>query len=612
MKVFRCYALCLFLLAWSAASGQTVRFAWLSDTHVGNSTGADDLRSSVRDINAIDSLDFVILSGDITEYGSNAQLHQAKSILDSLTIPYHIIPGNHDTKWSESGATEFSRIWGDDRFVFEAGGYRFIGMHEGPIMRMGDGQFSPEDIRWLEDVLSAMPERHQPIIFVTHYPLNESIANWYEVVDRLRQLNTQLVLVGHGHRNRSDTYDGIPGVMGRSNLRGRDSLGAYTIAVLESHSISFFERRPGGATSRAWHTLHLTGPAMDSPIRSRPDFSVNASYPGIQERWRRSTGSAITASPERWRDLLIIGNSSGAMYGLDMSDGSIRWEFDAGSPIRSSAAIGGDRAVFGSTDGSITCLKADDGSLQWRLRTGAAVVASPLIMNDVVYCGSSDGVFRAVALGTGRILWKYDGIEGFVEARPVIEDGTVIFGAWDGHLYGLDANTGALRWKWQGDHPGVLYSPAACWPVASSGRVFVAAPDRMVTCIDVHSGTQLWRTGMVQARETIGISEDRSLVFVRTMQDSIVAFQSASQVPDVAWISDIGFGYDINSSMIRARGDSLYYATKDGLVLALASTTGQLLWKYRSSAGMIQTPLPVEGGAVALAAYDGTVTMLTP
>ena len=117
---------------------------------------------------------------------------------------------------------------------------------------------------------------------------------------------------------------------------------------------------------------------------------------------------------------------------------------------------------------------------------------------------------------------------------------------------------------------------------------------------------------MVQARETIGISEDRSLVFVRTMQDSIVAFRSGSQEPDVAWISDLSFGYDINSSMIRARGDSLYYATKDGLVLALASKTGQLLWRHRSSAGMIQTPLPVEGGAVALAAYDGTVCMLTP
>jgi len=121
------------------AENGVFRFAWLSDTHFGSLTGEQDLRAAVHDIHSLTGLSFVVVSGDVTEYGSREQLQLAKELLDGLKVPYHVIPGNHDTKWSESGATDFGRLWGADRFVFEHGGYRFIGIHQGPLMKMGDG-----------------------------------------------------------------------------------------------------------------------------------------------------------------------------------------------------------------------------------------------------------------------------------------------------------------------------------------------------------------------------------------------------------------------------------------------------------------------------------------
>ena len=121
------------------AGPASFRFAWLSDTHVGSGSGEQDLRAAVRDINSLTGLSFVVLSGDVTEYGSREQLRLAKDLLDGLKIPSHVIPGNHDTKWSESGATDFARLWKEDRFVFEQDGFRFIGIHQGPLMKMGDG-----------------------------------------------------------------------------------------------------------------------------------------------------------------------------------------------------------------------------------------------------------------------------------------------------------------------------------------------------------------------------------------------------------------------------------------------------------------------------------------
>src|SRR6266446_287888 len=124
-----------FLAGTLVAAPASFQFAWLSDTHVGSGTGEEDLRVTVRDLNSMTGLSFVVISGDITEYGSHEQLRLAKEILDALRIPCHVVPGNHDTKWSESGATDFPQIWKEDRFVFEYGGFRFIGMHEGPIMK---------------------------------------------------------------------------------------------------------------------------------------------------------------------------------------------------------------------------------------------------------------------------------------------------------------------------------------------------------------------------------------------------------------------------------------------------------------------------------------------
>ena len=164
----------LFVLAETAP----LRFAWLSDTHVGTATGEQDLRGAVRDINSLTGLSFVVHSGDVTEFGSRGQLRLAKELLDGLKIPFHVIPGNHDTKWSESGATDFGRIWPADRFDFEAGGFRFIGLHQGPLMKMGDGHWAPQDVRWLRDTLKKLPDPNQPIIFVTHYPIDDGVANW--------------------------------------------------------------------------------------------------------------------------------------------------------------------------------------------------------------------------------------------------------------------------------------------------------------------------------------------------------------------------------------------------------------------------------------------------
>ena len=600
-------------LAASHSYSRQFRFAWLSDTHVGSLTGAADLSASVHDINSLTGIAFVVISGDVTEMGSNAQLVLAKSILDSLRLPYHIIPGNHDTKWSESGCTEFGRLWGSDKFSFQFGGYEFIGMHQGPIMKMGDGHFPPEDLRWLDSVLTRLPRKDQPLFFITHYPLDSSIDNWYEVTDRLKQFNTQAALVGHGHRNRVLNFEGIPGVMGRSNLRGREARGGYTLVDVGIDTVSFAERTPQGETGAPWNKIPLgfRDYRADTTTYTRPDFSINQQYPNVLLDWKANTDYTIASTPAVWKDLAIVGNASGTVAAFSLKDGSRRWSFKTHATVYSTPDATDGKVVFGSSDRFIYCLDAENGKLVWKLETRAPVVAAPTIVGGVVYIGSSDSSFRAIDLASGKLTWEFNDVKGFVETRPLVYEDNVIFGAWDTFLYALHMKDGSLAWKWSNGNPGLLFSPAACWPVASDGKIFIAAPDRYLTAIDAETGKTAWRTNRFQVRETVGISTDGKRVYARCMVDTVFAFSASAPSFSPLWVQSCGYGYDIDPSMPIEKDGVLFFGTKNGLLIALDAESGRVLWKHRVGETVVNTLVPLDAYRVIASDLDGRLMLLT-
>ena len=615
--------LVLFAAVVPAGSRGPLRFAWLSDTHVGSDRGADDLRAVVADINATKGLSFVLVTGDVTEMGSFEELRQAKSILGGLRPPYHIIPGNHDTKWSESGATDFPRLWGSDRFVFSSGGFRFIGLAQGPVMRMGDGHWAPQDVRWLDKLLAEKDAKDKPTVFVTHYPLDENIANWYVVLDKLKTVPAAAVLVGHGHSNRVMDFEGVPGVMSRSILGTKDVAPGYTVVEIGAKDMTFSERT-GSKTLPPWHTIELDksrvptaagvwetgaeeGKAGPPP---RPDFSVNGLYPNVRIRWQYDAGWTIASSAAVSGETIVVGDASGIVRALCIADGSVAWELKSKGPVYSTPDVGGGRVVFGATDGSVYALDAVTGELAWKVGTPRPIVACPRIADGIVFIGSSDSVFRALDRATGQAVWNHEGIEGFVETRPLVADGKVVFGAWDGRLYALDEKTGQLAWKWQGDRPSPLYSPAACWPVAANGRVFIVAPDKRMTAIDLATGHEVWRTDRWAVRESIGLSEDRKRVYVRTTQDIVAAISTAADTPEPVWETNAGFGYDINSAMLVEKDGVVFYGTKNGLLIALDAVTGAVKWKYRVGIALLNTVTPLSGREVVVTDFDGRVSLV--
>ena len=605
--------LCLvFISFFSKAQFRPFRFAFISDTHIGSPNGSseEDLRRTVRDINSMKDIAFVVITGDITELGTNDELKLAKKILDSLNITWYIIPGNHDSGWSESGGVMFTTVFGNDKFSFEYNGIRFLGCASGPYLRMSDGHVPRGAVNWLSDELAKVGAK-QPVIFLNHYPIDNSLDNWYEITDRLAKYNTWAILCGHGHANKAMNFEGIPGVMGRSNLRAKAALGGYNLVDVRTDSMIFSERKPGKETLPQWTAVDI---ATRAPIVNRnvvrPDYSINNKYPEVKAEWKFSSDANIISTPAVAGDDVMVGNQNGNFICLSYKTGKQQWSYQTGGSIFSSPAVASGIVVFGSGDGNIYALDQKNGKLKWKTSADAAVLGCPLIEKNAVYIGSSDHAFRKLDLQTGNVLWKFSGLEGPVVSTPVINEDKVIFGAWDKNLYALDKNNGTLLWKWNNGSSIRNYSPAACIPVVQEGVIYIVAPDRYISAIDINDGKTLWRNNDATVRESIGISADGKWIYGKTMQDTIVAYSTGREKQSVAWSINCGFAYEHVPSMLIEKDGSVFFGTRIGVVYSIDPAQHKINWAHKIDNSMVNTVRVIDRSHIIASTMDGTVMLL--
>lgn len=601
--------LCL-VIAVNSLNAQSFKYAFVTDTHVGTATGEDDLRKTVADINTQKDLDFILVTGDLTEMGTKKEIGLTKSILAQLKKPWHVIPGNHDTGWSESGGVDFIKAFGDDKFVFDHKGFRFIACASGPYVRMSDGHIPRDAVIWLDKVLAKTP-KEMPVVFINHYPVDNSLDNWYEAIDRIKKYNIQYAICGHGHANLALYFEGVPGTMGRSNLRAKDSIGGYNIVTMRSDSVLFSVKKPGQEILPAWRGIAL-GKFSDKPNQKveRPSYAINAIYPSVKEAWKYHSAANVVLTPAVANDLIIFGNSLGEVEALSKADGKRAWIFKTKGAIYSSPAVAGNILVLGSGDGNIYALTADKGRKLWKFKTGAAVLGSPVIDKGVVYIGGSDNNFRAINLHTGKQLWTFNAIEGAIVGKPLVYKGKVILGSWGRHLYALDQSEGRLLWKWNNGHANRMFSPAMVTPVAHGDIIYIAAPDRVLTAIDANSGLALWRNKEATVRESIGIAEDGTLIYGKTMNDDIVAYKTQPSDPGLAWRLNVGYGYDHVPSMLTAKGGQVFFGTRNGVVYAIDGGGQKTIWAHKIDNSMVNTINVIDATTLVAATMDGVVTLL--
>lgn len=609
-NIFSIVILFVALLSAAALSAQTetFRFAFFTDIHIGTETAPKDLTDAINDVNSRTDIDFVLVNGDLTELGTNAQLDEAKSMLDKLKVPYYAVAGNHETKWSESGNTYFRAIFGDNKYAFEHKGVQFIAVTSGPLLRMGDGHVSPYDMRWIANTLENM-RYDTPVIFATHYQLEGDMDVAEDLIATLCPYNVLVSLCGHGHRNRLIPADNITNVMCRAIVSRGLPEGGYTIVEVSKDSLHFFEKNYNTTDLRRWLSI------PNRRVCNMFDMPMVKESPNTE--WRYYADGIIVSSAAQSQGKAIVGDETGTVYCLDINTGKEVWTFKARNAVYSMPAIDDGRVIFGSCDSSIYCLNLIDGSKLWEYKTNHTVMGTPLIDGKVVYIGGSDGCYRALDVKSGKVKWAFCELKGYVESKPILYQDKLIFGAWDTYLYAVNPKNGKLIWKWTNEK-SMHMSPAACIPVAANGKIFVVAPDRYMTALDANTGNVVWRDNRHKVRESIGISEDGEGIYARCFDDTVFVVRSKPDTFQEKWLVNAGYGYDINPSMIQEVNGRIYFITKNGLFMVLdANDKGKVLWKSKFENTIINTPTIIrdeETGRVKLlfTTHDGIIGLIEP
>lgn len=595
-----------------------ITFAWLSDVHLNSFAYAeDDLRQAIEDINAMPGVQFVILSGDLTEFGDTEEFRFMRDILQNFNKPYLLVTGNHDVNWSENGCTAFVDFLGAPHFCYDCQGVRFIGCGAGPALRMGPPQIPREEVVWLDSVVAATP-KDMPVIFVNHFPLNRDLSNWYEVVDILKTRDIRAVLAGHLHVNRPYDAEGIPGFIGRSSLRRTDPIGGYNLVHVWGDSITVRERIIKTETRPAWGRAAFAPLAeRTDTVYQRPDYSVNDAYPSVRVLWRLNDVTDVASQGSVDGSFYVYTNTAGVVRALDVADGRELWTFATGDKVFSAPFITPDKVIVSSCDGALYALSRKDGSLVWRQDTGYPIVACPLVADGHVYLGSSNGKFYSFNLEDGTPEWMCTGLQGYMESRPAVDAERVYTGTWGAKFYAMDRKTGAKAWEFD-TGKGRYFSPGACWPVVLSyekdGRrgeqVIVLSSDYFVRAFNPADGKILWASDEAKGRESLGFSPDGKTMYVKGIGNNLTAVDVSRGIYSPLWTVEMPYKGNFIPTRMPATGKLVFVPTEFGVVHAVRTDGSGLEWSYKVSHSAVTSLCDVGQGRLVVMTMDGTVACL--
>jgi predicted phosphodiesterase len=184
----------------------------ITDPHIKTSVSSrDDRLLSALCQASMAEADFVVLSGDIVDFGTANSFERAVDILKHSRVPVFVGPGNHDVDSDGRGFDTYISFFGPDYYTANIGpDILFImgNSHDG-------GMLNSTQIQWIERDLSESDAETK--ILCIHHPLYnlDDPPLYYlddgealELIDICENYEVDIVLTGHLHNDRVDEVNG--------------------------------------------------------------------------------------------------------------------------------------------------------------------------------------------------------------------------------------------------------------------------------------------------------------------------------------------------------------------------------------------------------------------
>ena len=189
--------------------------AQLSDLHLGATEEEADplarLQTVVEAVLALPNpVDAVLVSGDVSDDGSEESYRLARSALARFECPVHVLPGNHDDRARLRTTFGLPGTGAEPiNYSVQVGPLRLV-LLDSNVPGQDPGRFGPRDLAWLDVTLGEEPKR-PTLLALHHTPLSTGLPGWDainlgpaeiealgEVVARQPQLRA--IVGGHLHR----------------------------------------------------------------------------------------------------------------------------------------------------------------------------------------------------------------------------------------------------------------------------------------------------------------------------------------------------------------------------------------------------------------------------
>lgn len=196
-----------------------MRFVQLSDPHVvplerqpvHKFNTAERLRCAIAAVNRLrPAPEFVVLTGDLTNDEQASSYRLVKALLSELTVPCHLIPGNHDARkpFREVMLGESNPLPQPLSKTFIHGDCRIIlldTLDEGRVT----GAIDSAQLVWLKDILSSNDGRsivvcmhHPPVVLGVPWLDDLMLQDADQLLDVLdANESVKMVLCGHVHHD---------------------------------------------------------------------------------------------------------------------------------------------------------------------------------------------------------------------------------------------------------------------------------------------------------------------------------------------------------------------------------------------------------------------------
>lgn len=279
-------------------ANDTPFISWVhfGDLHIQNAEDENylDFLDLIADVNRHLSrdLDLALLPGDNADDGTEAQYKLVRLALDRLSMPVHIITGDHDRK---AGTLDlFRRYLEPDLYrAFTLREFRLLFLNALDGRTPKDFDFSDEQAKWLEEQLrEAHHEGLRPLVFTHLYPSGlKSQAERFSHL--IRDFQVALVEMGHTHYNELGNDGRAIYAATRSTGQIEEGPPGFSITVIDDGVVSwkFKERGP-------WPFVMITSPA-DERLITRPESASHVVRGSVSIRakvWGSSSFRSVTCS----------------------------------------------------------------------------------------------------------------------------------------------------------------------------------------------------------------------------------------------------------------------------------------------------------------------------